>query len=67
MPELKGLTKEQAKQTLEAYGLNLSAEGAGYEEEGAVAQEDQSIEAGKSVPMGTAVTVSFDTVKVGSQ
>ncbi len=67
VPELKGLTKEQAKQTLEAYGLNLSAEGAGYEEEGAVAQEDQSIEAGKSVPMGTAVTVSFDTVKVGSQ
>ncbi|MBR1422163.1 MAG: PASTA domain-containing protein [Ruminococcus sp.] len=67
VPELKGLTKDQAKQTLESYGLNLTAEGAGYEEEGAVAQEDQSVEAGKSVPMGTAITVSFDTVKVGSQ
>lgn len=33
VPELKGLTKEQAKATLDMYGLNLTAEGSGYEEE----------------------------------
>lgn len=67
VPSLQGLTKEQAKATLDMYGLNLTAEGSGYEEEGAVAQSDQSISAGQSVPMGTAVTVTFATTTVGSQ
>lgn len=67
VPNLQGLTKDQAKSTLEAYGLNLTAEGSGYEEEGAVAQDDQSYGAGQSVPMGTAVSVTFATVSVGSQ
>lgn len=67
VPNLQGLTKDQAKSTLEAYGLNLTAEGSGYEEEGAVAQDDQSYGAGQSVPMGTAVSVTFATVRVGSQ
>lgn len=49
VPSLQGLTKEQAKATLDMYGLNLTAEGSGYEEEGAVAQSDQSISAGQSV------------------
>ena len=67
VPELKGLTKEQAKATLDMYGLNLTAEGSGYEEEGAVAQSDQSVGAGQSVPMGTAVSVTFAVTSVGSQ
>lgn len=66
VPSLQGLTKEQAKQTLAEYGLNLTALGS-PDEAGALAQEDQSIEAGKSVPMGTAVEVTFVTDKVGSQ
>ena len=67
VPELKGLTKEQARATLDMYGLNLTAEGSGYEEEGAVAQSDQSVGAGQSVPMGTAVSVTFAVTSVGSQ
>ena len=66
VPSLQGLTKEQAKQTLAEYGLNLTVLGS-PDEAGALAQEDQSIEAGKSVPMGTAVEVTFVTDKVGSQ
>lgn len=67
VPSLQGLTKEQAKETLEAYGLNLTAEGSGSDEEGALAQADQSYAPGTSVPMGTAVTVTFATATVGSQ
>lgn len=67
VPSLQGLTKQQAKETLKMYGLNLTAEGAGSEEENAVAQNDQSYAQGTSVPMGTSVTVTFSTTTVGSQ
>ena len=67
VPSLQGLTREQAKETLESFGLNLTADGAAVEEEGAVAQDDQSYAPGQSVPMGTAVSVTFDTGTVGSQ
>ena len=66
VPSLQGLTKEQAKQTLAEYGLNLTVLGF-PDEAGALAQEDQSVEAGRSVPMGTAVEVTFATETVGSQ
>ncbi|MBQ7071373.1 MAG: PASTA domain-containing protein [Ruminococcus sp.] len=66
VPSLQGLTKEQAKQTLAEYGLNLTVLGS-PDEAGALAQEDQSVEAGRSVPMGTAVEVTFATETVGSQ
>ena len=67
VPSLQGLTRESAKQTLEEYGLNLSASGSGADEEGAVAQGDQSYTPGTSVPMGTSVSVTFATTTVGSQ
>lgn len=67
VPSLQGLTKEQARQTLDAYGLNLTVEGSGADEETAVAQDDQTYAPGTSVPMGTAVTVTFATTTVGSQ
>ena len=67
VPSLQGLTKEQAKSTLEAYGLNLTVEGSAAYEDGSVAQGDQNYSAGQSVPMGTAVSVTFGTTTVGSQ
>ncbi len=67
VPNIEGLTKSQAKEVLEAYGLNLIAGGTGAEEEAATAQDDQSYSPGTSVPMGTAITVSFVTSVVVSQ
>lgn len=67
VPSLQGLSKEMAKQTLEMYGLNLTVEGSGAAEEGAVAQDDQNYAPGTSVPLGTAVSVTFATSTVGSQ
>lgn len=67
VPSIQGLSRESAKQTLEEYGLNLSASGSGADEEGAVAQGDQSYTPGTSVPMGTSVSVTFATTTVGSQ
>ena len=67
VPNLQGLTREQARATLEMYGLNLIAEGAAASEENSVAQGDQTYDAGASVPMGTAVTVTFATMQVASQ
>ena len=67
VPNIQGLTREMAKQTLESYGLNLTVNGSGADETGAVAQSDQNYTPGTSVPMGTTVTVTFATSKVGSQ
>lgn len=67
VPNLQGLTRDMAKKTLEEYGLNLTVAGSGADEDGAVASQDQNYEAGASVPMGTAVTVTFATTEVGSQ
>lgn len=67
VPSLRGLTREAAKKTLEEYGLNLTVEGSGADEEDAVAQENQSYTEGASVPMGTAITVTFASNEVGSQ
>lgn len=67
VPNLQGLTREQAKAALEVVGLNLSVEGAGADEDGAVASYDQNYAFGQSVPEGTAVTVTFVESQVGSQ
>lgn len=67
VPNIQGLTKEQAKQTLEEYGLNLSPDGSAADEEGAVASSDQDQAFGAEVPMGTAVKVTFVQSSVGSQ
>ena len=67
VPNLQGLTREQAKETLESVGLNLSVEGSGADEDGAIASNDQNYAEGASVPEGTAVTVTFVESSVGSQ
>ena len=67
VPSLQGLTRSQAKETLEMYGLNLIAEGAAAAEEVSYALDDQTYEPGTSVPLGTAVTVTFATMEVASQ
>lgn len=67
VPNLQGLTREQAKEALESVGLNLSVEGSGADEDGAIASGDQNYAEGASVPVGTAVTVTFVESSVGSQ
>ncbi|WP_295151761.1 penicillin-binding transpeptidase domain-containing protein [uncultured Ruminococcus sp.] len=67
VPSLQGLTRSQAKETLEMYGLNLIAEGAAAADEICYAMDDQTYEAGTSVPLGTAVMVTFATMEVASQ
>ncbi|MCR5541565.1 MAG: PASTA domain-containing protein [Ruminococcus sp.] len=67
VPNIQGLTRSQAKETLEMYGLNLIAEGSAAAEEVSYALGDQTYEPGTSVPLGTAVTVTFATMEVASQ
>ena len=67
VPNIQGLTRQQAKDTLEMYGLNLIAEGSAAAEEVSYALDDQSYETGTSVPLGTAVTVTFAVMNVASQ
>ncbi|MBQ8965063.1 penicillin-binding transpeptidase domain-containing protein [Ruminococcus sp.] len=67
VPNIQGLTRSQAKETLDMYGLNLIAEGAAAAEEVSYALDDQTYEPGTSVPLGTAVTVTFATMEVASQ
>ncbi len=67
VPNLNGLTRDQAKNLLESYGLNLSPQGNALSEEGAVASGDQDYAQGASVPVGTAIKVTFEQSAVGSQ
>lgn len=67
VPSLMGLTKDQALNTIEEYGLNLSIRGNDADVEGALAQGDQSEAAGASVPEGTVITVTFASNTVNSQ
>ena len=67
VPNLTGLTRSQAKEALEQYGLNLTVKGSAADEEGAIASSDQSYAYGASVPVGTSVTVTFVQQTVGSQ
>jgi stage V sporulation protein D (sporulation-specific penicillin-binding protein) len=67
VPNLYGLTRQQAKDLLASYGLNLTAQGSGAGEEGTVAQGDQQAIAGRKVPIGTAVSVTFASKTVQSQ
>ncbi len=67
VPNLFGLTRQQAKDLLASYGLNLTAQGSGASEEGTVAQADQQAIAGRKVPVGTSITVTFTSTTVHSQ
>lgn len=67
VPELKGLTRQQAREVLEEKGLNLSPLGSASDVEDAIASSDQSCAANTQVPIGTAVTVTFVSQRIGSQ
>ena len=67
VPNLTGLTRAQAKDLLEKYGLNLTALGAGASEEGAIAKGDQQAISGRTVPAGTSISVTFASSTVTSQ
>ncbi len=67
VPNLNGLTRQQAKETLEYRGLNLSSQGSAADEDGAIASYDQQYPEGTEVPVGTAVSVTFVQGTVGSQ
>ena len=66
VPDIKGLSRQAAKEALEAVGLNLSSQGNGIYDEGAVASDDQSCPALSSVPVGTAVSVTFEETEMRS-
>ena len=67
VPNLSGLTRQQARDLLAGYGLNLTAQGSGASEEGTIAQGDQQAIAGRKVPVGTAISVTFTSKTVQSQ
>ena len=67
VPSLMGLTRQQAKELLASYNLNLTAQGSGASEQDAVAQGDQQAVAGRTVPVGTSITVTFNSKTVASQ
>jgi stage V sporulation protein D (sporulation-specific penicillin-binding protein) len=67
VPNLMGLTRQQAKELLSGYGLNLTAQGSGASEKDAVAQGDQQAIAGRKVPVGTSISVTFTSRTVHSQ
>lgn len=67
VPDLKGMTRDEAKKALAEKGLNLSPQGSASETEDAVASGDQSCAANTQVPLGTAVTVTFVSKNIGSQ
>ncbi|MBR1384553.1 MAG: PASTA domain-containing protein [Ruminococcus sp.] len=67
VPNLEGLTREEAKAVLEEAGLNLSSEGSAADQEDAVASFDQSYAANTVAPVGTAVSVTFVSKNIASQ
>lgn len=65
VPNVEGLSKEYAKQLLQSYGLNMTAEGSAANEENAYAIANETT--GMTVTVGTAITVSFRQYTVESQ
>lgn len=58
VPDVSGMTLKNARQTLEDYGLNFEAVGAGLASGGAYAVK-QSVAAGEKVPPATVISVEF--------
>lgn len=58
VPDVSGMTFANAKETLEDYGLNFEAVGAGLVSSGAYAVK-QSVEPGEKVPPATVISVEF--------
>ncbi|MFT3952149.1 MAG: penicillin-binding transpeptidase domain-containing protein [Oscillospiraceae bacterium] len=67
VPNLYGMTLDQAKTALENAGLSLSAQGSAVHEAGSVAGADQSVAANAEVARGSIVTVTFYAASVSSQ
>ena len=67
VPNIAGLTREQAKTALKTVGLNLSSEGSAVDQADAVASTDQNFVPNTEAPVGSAVSVTFITKNVGSQ
>jgi len=67
VPNIAGLTREQAKTALKTVGLNLSSEGSAVDQADAVASTDQNFAPNTEAPVGSAVSVTFITKNVGSQ
>ena len=67
VPNLRGLTKKEARQVLEERGLNLEALGNAADAEEAKAGSDQSYAPETVIPEGTAVSVTFSSGEIASQ
>ena len=65
VPNVEGLSKEYAKQLLQSYGLNMTAEGSAANDANAYAIANET--AGRTVAVGTAISVSFAEYTVESQ
>ena len=65
VPNVEGLSKEYAKQLLQSYGLNMTAEGSAANDANAYAIANDT--AGRTVAVGTAISVSFAQYTVESQ
>lgn len=65
VPNVEGLSKEYAKQLLQSYGLNMTAEGSAANDANAYAIANET--AGRTVAVGTAISVSFAQYTVESQ
>lgn len=63
VPDVSGLSKEYARQLLHSVGLNMTTDGSAEENMSAVASEMT----GMTVPVGTAIPVSFQQYVVNSQ
>ncbi len=66
VPNIQGLSREKAKEVLAAAGLNLSSQGSAIDEEDSIASDDQSFPAQSTAPVGSAVSVTFQSQSVGS-
>ncbi len=67
VPNLQGLTKDEAKKALEGIGLNLTVLGNNADAEDAKAEGDQSYAPETVIPEGTAVSVTFSGGGAASQ
>ncbi|MCD8095792.1 MAG: PASTA domain-containing protein [Ruminococcus sp.] len=65
VPSVEGLTKDAAKELLQSYGLNMTAEGSAANEDNAYAQANEAT--GTTVTVGTTITVTFQQTTVSSQ
>ena len=64
VPDVEGMSKEYARQVLQSYGLNMTTNGTGSDSEYSLAEANNMT--GRTVPVGTAITVSFSDQSVAT-